>query len=162
MSSTIRVTPASCPDCRTRLGPGLLECPVCRRLVHGDALASLARRATEADAAGDVSGALTLWREALDLLPPGSRQHATVTQKVNDLSARAPIIPSRPGAGGGAGTAGGKHDKSKAGGVAAAVAAAALLLWKFKFLLAFVLTKGKLLLLGLTKSGTFLSMFLSF
>ena len=63
---------------------------------------------------------------------------------------------------GGAGAAGGAHDKPKVGGIAAAIAAAALLLWKFKFLLAFVMTKGKLLLLGLTKSGTFLSMFLSF
>jgi Zn-dependent protease len=37
----------------------------------------------------------------------------------------------------------------------------ALLLWKFKFAVAFVLTKGKLLLLGLTKAGTLLSMLLS-
>jgi Zn-dependent protease len=37
----------------------------------------------------------------------------------------------------------------------------ALLLWKFKFVAAFVLTKGKLLLLGLTKAGTVLSMLLS-
>jgi len=36
-----------------------------------------------------------------------------------------------------------------------------VLLWKFTFVLGFVLTKGKLLLLGLTKGGTLLSMLLS-
>jgi Zn-dependent protease len=35
----------------------------------------------------------------------------------------------------------------------------ALVLWKFKFLAFMVLSKGKLLLLGLTKASTFLSMF---
>jgi len=37
-----------------------------------------------------------------------------------------------------------------------------MLLWKFKIILVFVVTKGKLLLLGLTKSSTFFSMFISF
>ena len=37
-----------------------------------------------------------------------------------------------------------------------------MLIWKLKVVLLFVLTKGKLLLLGLTKSSTFLSMFASF
>jgi Zn-dependent protease len=37
-----------------------------------------------------------------------------------------------------------------------------LLLWKFKFLAVFVLTKAKLLLLGLTKASTLFSMLLSF
>ncbi len=42
-----------------------------------------------------------------------------------------------------------------------AAGALGLALWKFKFLGAFVATKGKLLLLGLTKGSTFLSMILS-
>jgi Zn-dependent protease len=37
-----------------------------------------------------------------------------------------------------------------------------LLIWKFKIVILFLLTKGKLLLLGLTKASTFFSMFLSF
>ena len=45
--------------------------------------------------------------------------------------------------------------------VSAAAGAVALLLWKFKFPLVFVATKGKLLLLGLTKSSTLFSMLLS-
>jgi Zn-dependent protease len=36
-----------------------------------------------------------------------------------------------------------------------------LFIWKFKVVLSFILTKGKLLLLGLTKGPTFLSMLLS-
>jgi Zn-dependent protease len=42
------------------------------------------------------------------------------------------------------------------------VGAAGLLLWKLKFVLVFILTKGKLLLLGLTKGSTLFSMLLSF
>ncbi len=48
---------------------------------------------------------------------------------------------------------------SKLGG---AVLALGLLLWKLKFVFAFVLSKGKILLLGLTKGSTFLSMALTF
>ncbi len=47
---------------------------------------------------------------------------------------------------------------AKSGGI---VLAAGLLLWKFKFLLVLVATKGKLLLLGLTKTSTLFSMMLS-
>jgi Zn-dependent protease len=42
------------------------------------------------------------------------------------------------------------------------LAVAALLLWKFKFLVVLLLTKGKLLLLGLTKLSTLTSMFVFF
>jgi Zn-dependent protease len=47
----------------------------------------------------------------------------------------------------------------KLGGAALAVG---LLLWKLKFVFAFMLSKGKVLLLGLTKGSTFLSMALAF
>ena len=45
------------------------------------------------------------------------------------------------------------------GAATGAVGTLALMLWKFKFLAFMVLSKGKLLLLGLTKASTFLSMF---
>ena len=45
------------------------------------------------------------------------------------------------------------------GAATGAVGTLALALWKFKFLAFMVLSKGKLLLLGLTKASTFLSMF---
>jgi hypothetical protein len=50
--------------------------------------------------------------------------------------------------------------KARAGSLAG-LGAIGLLLWKFKFIAAFVLTKAKFLFLGLTKASTFLSMFLS-
>ena len=43
----------------------------------------------------------------------------------------------------------------------AALGPAGLLIWKFKFLVVALLTKGKFLLLGLTKAGTLASMFAS-
>jgi Zn-dependent protease len=51
--------------------------------------------------------------------------------------------------------------RSKLATIGAVGGGAALLLWKFKFALGFLLTKGKLLLLGLTKGSTFFSMLLS-
>src|SRR5262249_44637075 len=43
----------------------------------------------------------------------------------------------------------------------AALGPVGLLAWKFKFVLAFLVTKGKLLLVGLTQASTFFSMLLS-
>lgn len=124
---------------------------------HLDALARSARAAT---AAGDGVAALAAWREARDLLPPGTRQHAVVTDKVNELSRQV----DTHGGGGGATVppaSPAKHGSSKAARVAAGAGAMALLLWKLKFVVVFVVTKGKLLLLGLTKSSTLFSMLLS-
>ena len=47
------------------------------------------------------------------------------------------------------------------GAASGAVGTIGLLIWKFKFLTFVILAKGKLLLLGLTKASTFLSMFAS-
>jgi Zn-dependent protease len=119
----------ACASCGARIGPSLLACPGCLRLVHAERLQELARRAEEASAAGDPSAALAAWREARDLLPPGSRQRTVVEQKVAALSA---VVdrPARP--------------RTAWGWI---VAAAAL-----------VASKAKLLLVGLTKAGTLLSM----
>ena len=141
---------ARCTVCGTDLAPGLLACPGCHRLVHTDAL-KMHRDAAEAAArAGDVAAELTAWRLAADLLPPQSRQYAVVQEKIAALSqaADAAPVPDVPRSGpwkwlGGLGTAG-------------------LFLWKFKFLAVALATKGKLLLLGLTKASTFFSMFLAF
>jgi Zn-dependent protease len=145
--------PPRCPQCGTELAPSLLECPSCGRLVHADYLRQLAARAEAAERLGDRSAALVAWREALDLLPPGTRQHQVITQRVDGLgreveratpeAQEAP--PKRPAWATGAGAVGGLG----------------LLVWKFKFALAFLLTKGKLLIVGLTKAGTLFSMLLS-
>ncbi|HYE99398.1 MAG TPA: site-2 protease family protein [Planctomycetota bacterium] len=137
---------AACPDCGSELGPGLLACPRCARLVHAETLKDLAAQAERAQREGDAVAALTAWRRALELLPPDARQHAVVLAKVQALSERAEApAPTRGGWAKGA----------------AGLGALGLLLWKFKAVAAFVLTKGKFLLLGLTKASTFFSMILA-
>jgi Zn-dependent protease len=129
----------------------LLACPVCRRMVHADELQRLASEADRSADAGDVTAALGAWRRALELLPPDSRQFATVSAKLADLTKRADAggatasTPSQP------------PSWARRAGIPGAIL---LFLWKFKVVLVFILTKGKLLLLGLTKGSTFFSMLL--
>jgi Zn-dependent protease len=153
------VTVAQCAGCGTELAPELLACPVCHRLVHSGRLKELAAQATAAADRGDLRQATQGWRSALELLPAGSSQHAQVLATVERLSrrldeapgpARPPGGPSRP------------TPHTRRGPVAAALVALGLLLVKFKFVLVLLVTKGKLLLLGLTKSSTLISMLLSF
>lgn len=142
---------AACPGCGAGIAPGLLACPGCHRLVHAEELKRLAEEAERAAGAGELTAALETWRKALDLLPPGSHQHQVVTGKIAALSREAdqPIAPpARSGEG--------RIPKWLAG-----MGAVGLFLWKFKFVFAFVLTKAKFLLSGLTKASTFFSMLLS-
>jgi Zn-dependent protease len=141
-----------CERCGTQIAPSLLGCPACGALVHAAELKRLAAEAQVAEAAGDPPRALALWREALMLLPAESKQHATVLGRVDELSRR---VDS------GVRSAEEQRFRAKLAGRGAAVAAVALLLWKFKFVIVFLLTKGKLLLLGLTKTSTLFSMVLS-
>jgi Zn-dependent protease len=140
-----------CPQCGTEIAPALLACPACHRLVHADELQRLAADADRSTEAGDFTTALGAWRRALDLLPPDSRQFATVTAKLAELSRRADAagvpaaaLPEKP-------------TWVRRAGIPGAIL---LFLWKFKVVLVFILTKGKLLLLGLTKGSTFFSMLL--
>ena len=97
--------------------------------------------------ARDLTAALVAWRSALDLLPEGSRQYDAVASRIAELGRQGTPIqqPARP-----------------AWAVqAGALGAALLFLWKFKVVFAFLLTKGKLLILGLTKMSTLFSMLLS-
>ena len=126
----------------------MLACPDCQRLVHADALQRLQERAAAHAARGELPDELTTWREALSLLPEGARQHAIVQRKIEQLAAQAPAA-AQPA------------PKNKQIGKLTGLSALGLLLWKFKFVLLFVLTKGKLLLLGMTKWSTVLSMALS-
>jgi Zn-dependent protease len=110
--------------------------------VHAQDLKRLAEQATTAHAGGDVAGALAAWREALELLPPGTRQHQTVSATIDALSREADgaaSVPSRR-------TTTSTFAKGTAG----------------IGMLGLLLSKGKLLLLGLTKAGTLLSMLLAF
>lgn len=133
----------SCPACGLTLAPSLLSCPSCHALVHGDRLRVLADQARAAAASHDVAAELGAWREALALLPPGSRQHREISSRVDSLSTAVIDAPPRD---------------ARPLWSAGALAGLGLLLWKFKAVIAFVLTKGKLLALGLTNSTTALSM----
>jgi Zn-dependent protease len=117
----------TCAACGTELAPALLSCPQCRALVHAERLRAVTAEADEAAARGDDASALARWREAQRLLPGGTRQHAAVTARVDELSRRVTFA---------------------SGPRTAAVGALAL----------FALSKGKLLLAGLTKLGTLSSM----
>lgn len=139
-----------CATCGTDVAPGILSCPGCHRLVHADTLKAHRDQAESAAQRGDAQAELAAWRSAAELLPPQSRQHAIVMERIAALSTAVDAAPAPPPPStgvwkwiGGLGTAG-------------------LFLWKFKFLLVALLTKGKLLLLGLTKASTFFSMLLAF
>ena len=149
-----------CGRCDTELAPAVLSCPACGRLVHAEQLRELTSAAEAAGAAGRHSEALAQWRQALELLPPSSKQATAVRERIEqagrlaEQTAPLPPLPSAPVKTGV--TTGGKWSKMAAG-----TGALGLLLWKFKVVLIFLLTKGKLLLLGMTKASTFFSMVLS-
>jgi Zn-dependent protease len=140
-----------CGACGTEVAPALLACPACRHLVHARELRELTARGEAAAAAGDALAALTAWRASLDLLPPESRQFAAIAARVEALSR------SREAAG----ALGGDAPPSGVWKWIAVLGPAGLLLWKFKFVLVLLATKGKFVLLGLTKSSTLFSMLLS-
>ena len=124
-----------CADCGGEVAAGLLSCPSCARLVHSDKLTGLARKAQDAERSGQITEALTAWREASQYLPPGTRQRDAVEAQVRSLSERM-------------GQSGGSPGKpwwkrvSTLGPVG---------------MLAAILGKAKFLLLGFTKLGTLLS-----
>jgi len=128
-----------CSGCSTELAPSLLSCPSCARLVHGARLTELASAAATAEQNEDWSGALTAWREAVMLLPPGTRQRQAAEQKIADLSPRV-------------GSASGQ------GGVPWWKRASSL--GPVGFLLA-LLGKAKFLLLGFSKLGTLMTFLVS-
>ena len=134
-------------ECGTDVAPGILACPACHRFVHAASLRQFQQQAEAAALAGDVEAELGAWRLALALVPPDSRQHAAIEQRITVLSEAALKSPSHA------------SPRWKSLGV---LGTAGLLAWKFKFLVVALATKGKLLLLGLTKASTVFSMLLSF
>lgn len=133
-----------CPQCGTEIANSLLACPGCQRLVHSEQLKQLAVDAEAAMTAGELNKALGLWREAMDLLPQQSRQHEVILSRIQALSNQVdkkekPHVAS---------STGGWKNATRGLGIGA--------------LLLSILSKGKLLILGLTKLGTLFSMLLSF
>src|SRR5260370_17820639 len=128
----------TCASCGTELGASLVSCPACHALVYRERLEQLARDADAAAAVNDRAAAIRLWREALVLVPPGTRQHEAIAARIaKGTEAAASVLPAKPSEP--------KTMWAKVIGSAGAVAVA-------------LATKGKLLLLGLTKMSTLLSM----
>jgi Zn-dependent protease len=134
------MTDMDCPKCGTHIGAGMLACPSCASLVHTTRLTRLAGEAGEAESAHDIPKAIALWTHALTLLPAGAGQRTAIQQQITRLEAvRNPTVDDtaeiqrRSGAW-----------KKWLGGLAPAVA--------------LLLTKGKFILLGLTKLPTLASM----
>ena len=158
-----------CPSCGGEVAPNLLSCPTCHRLVHSERLKELAESAEAAERDGDVSTALATWREAITLLPPTTRQHAILSDRIAGLSRQVEAGPGRkaaapvPSAATATGTEHASRDARWTGGAVTGVAGTvALMIWKFKFLAVLLATKAKFLLLGLTKASTFFSMMAAF
>ena len=126
----------------------MLSCPSCGTLVHADELKRLAAAAEQAPPAQ----ALALWRQAMGLLPRDSKQFSLLATKIETISRSLETNPS----------AGTKPGEGKKKGVVAGVGSVLLmLLLKFKSALFLLLGQGKLLLLGLMKAGTLMTMFAS-
>ena len=150
-----------CERCGTEFAPSALSCPSCGRLVHAARLREWSEQAEAAEAGGRFAEALPHWRAVLDLLPPASKQADVVRRRIENAGRQAEQSPSPPLPATKSNESPQSAEKGKLGKVAAGAGAIGLLLWKFKAALVFLLTKGKMLLLGLTKASTFFSMVLS-
>jgi Zn-dependent protease len=165
-ASRSSVAAIPCASCGGDVAANLLNCPSCHRLVHADRLKELAGLAEAAERAGEPSAAMASWRDALELLPSESRQHGVIADRLARLGRQVEAGPSakvlapkgsapKPHAGAGDPPTASRWSGGVISGVIGTVALAA---WKFKFLAVLLLTKGKFVLLGLTKASTFWSM----
>ncbi|MCP5021465.1 MAG: site-2 protease family protein [bacterium] len=136
-----------CSNCGAEIAPGILTCPACKRLVHAERLGELSRQANELRQTEQWNQERDLWRSALELLPGHAPQRVKINARIAELAEHCGNEVA--------------HKTSPAPKWLASLGVVGFTLWKFKFLLGFMLTKGKLLLLGLTKSSTVFSMFLS-
>ena len=138
---------AACAGCGAPLQPQDLSCAACQQLVYSEPLRQIADQARNAEGAGDAQGALTAWKSALPMLPADSVQRRSIEKKITELRGQVEAA------------SGSKQSLLKRG--SAGLGPVALMIWKFKTFALIVLTKGKLVLLGLTKISTLLSMFAS-
>lgn len=134
----ILMTLAACADCKSPLDPTALSCPSCHALTHATELETLAAQARGATMRQDLAGARDFWQRAAALLPPDTVQYRSVQARITQINHELATAP-QPGTS----ASGAKWGKGAAG-----IGPALLVL----------LSKGKLLLLGLTKLSTILSM----
>src|SRR5581483_2982761 len=133
----------ACAGCGVPLDPTALACPSCHNLTRTRELEELAKKAQRATQLNDLAAARQHWQQCLLLLPSDTVQYKSIQARIAEIDAKAAA---------GHGQSWGKRAAGGAGPIA-------LALWKFKTVALLLLTKGKLLLLGLTKLSTLLSMF---
>jgi Zn-dependent protease len=138
MSVAFSQTATACPECGSPTDASALSCARCGRLRYTAELEQFAQQAQTAMQAGDLTAARDYWLKAVELLPEDTVQYRSVRARIGDLSRQISAANS----------ASQTSWKRKATG---AGSAAVLLL-----------SKGKLLLLGLTKLSTLISMFAFF
>lgn len=126
-----------CPGCGSELPEMALSCPECRTLIHASKLEDLARRARESWRLGRFREERALWAESLALLPEDTVQHHSIASRVAELDTQ---------------LAGAERHSRESWRKASMGIGPALVL---------LLSKGKFLLLGLTKIGSLLTMFAS-
>ena len=119
------------------------DTPVALEQIVDEARAAAARR--------DFTEELRLWRLALDQVERGSEEHQIITRRINELREFIDAGSAEPD----------RHDHAKWKRILGPAAPIAFLLWKFKAILIGVLSKGKLILFGLSKFSTFSTMLLS-
>lgn len=144
-------SPAFCQHCGTPVPPVALVCPACQRLVFATELRQMADRAAACEGVQNWREARSIYEQMLTLLPPETSQYASVASKLR-------TIPNPDAAQDS--TAHPQHGKGWRN-LVSGLGVAGALAWKFKALVLLALTKGKLLLLGLTKLPTLFSMFAS-
>ncbi len=145
----------SCGHCGEPLEPLSVICPRCRRLVYSDRLKSIANQAASSYSSGDREGARRAWASALALVPPSSSQADAIQRTIQQLDREIAAGPA-----GSLRTQLGPPPQEvpswakRLGPLGPVV----LLILKFKWLLLFVGTKAKLLLLALTNFKMIISM----
>jgi Zn-dependent protease len=79
------ITPDFCPQCGAEIPKRLLVCPNCQKLVHSDRLKELFQKAAQAEQENHLSEAMGFLREALGLLPATSVQYQTLSGRITNL-----------------------------------------------------------------------------
>jgi Zn-dependent protease len=78
----------SCPQCSHWLPDGTLACPDCQTLTYGQHLGRLAAEAQELERLGRWAEAREVWRAALPLLPPDTKQNESIVQHIGAINRR--------------------------------------------------------------------------
>ncbi len=126
----------ACAGCGAQIDSAVLSCPVCHTLTRSPELEKLSSQAQLATRTGDLVAARAHWQQCLLLLPRDTVQYTSIQARISALDAQIAATPAHARTGW----------KKGSGAAAGSV-------------LVLLLTKGKFLLLGLTKMSTLLSMF---